>query len=46
MMLQVAVTSDLWEWQGFGFTLVDRLEGNFSNYSIIVNDGQLIVLTN
>jgi hypothetical protein len=36
----------VWEWQGFGFTLVDRLEGNFSNYSIVVNDGQLIVITN
>ena len=36
----------VWEWQGFGFTLVERLEGIFSNYSIVSNDGQLIVLTN
>ena len=36
----------VWGWQGFGFTLVDRLEGNFGNYSIVVNDGQWIVLTN
>ena len=36
----------VWGWQGFGFTVVDRLEGIFSNYSIVVNDGQLIVLTN
>jgi hypothetical protein len=36
----------VWEWQGFGFTLLDRLEGNFSNYSIVRNNGQLIVLTN
>ena len=33
----------IWKWQGFGFTLVDRIKGVFSNYSLY-KSGQNVVL--
>lgn len=36
----------IWKWQGFGFTLMDRVEGMLSNYSLIRSGDKLIVLTN
>lgn len=35
----------VWKWQGFGFSLVDRVEGNFSGYSFMENDGQMVIVT-
>ena len=35
----------IWRWQGFGFSLVDRVDGYFTNYSLMENNGKLFVLT-
>ena len=33
----------IWKWQGFGFTLIDRIKGVFTNYSLFMF-GQNVVL--
>ena len=35
----------IWRWQGFGFSLVERVDGYFTNYSLMENNGELFVLT-
>lgn len=36
----------IWKWQGFGFTLIDRVKGEFSVYSLLQSGDHLVVLTN
>jgi len=36
----------VWKWQGFGFTLLDRVEGKFRNYSINQTKNGLMIITN
>ncbi len=36
----------LWKWQGFGFTLLDRMEGNYSGYAVYQTDHQTSILAN
>lgn len=33
----------IWKWQGFGFTLLDRIEGVFSNYTLF-SSGRNVIL--
>ena len=33
----------IWEWHGFGFRLVDRRSGNFSNISMISTGNELFI---
>jgi hypothetical protein len=35
----------IWRWQGFGFTLLDRMEGNYSGYEVYHTDQQTSILT-
>ena len=35
----------IWKWQGFGFTLQDRIEGSYSGYAVYRMDQQTIILT-
>jgi len=35
----------IWGWQGFGFTLLDRIEGNYSGYAVYQTDQQTTILT-
>jgi hypothetical protein len=35
----------IWKWQGFGFTLMDRVKGVFSQYSLIQSGNHLVVIT-
>lgn len=35
----------IWRWQGFGFTLLDRMEGNYSGYEVYRTDQQISILT-
>jgi len=39
-------TGDLtvWKWQGFGFTLSERIEGNFSSYSVSEFTNRIVLL--
>ena len=34
----------IWKWQGFGFTLQDRIEGSYSGYAVYRMDQQTIIL--
>lgn len=34
----------IWRWQGFGFTLLDRMEGNYSGYAVYHTDQQTSIL--
>ncbi len=36
----------IWQWQGFGFTLLDRIEGNYSGYAVYEMDQLALILTN
>lgn len=42
---QTGANLTIWCWQGFGFTLVDRIEGNFSRYAIYNSNEQVFILT-
>jgi hypothetical protein len=35
----------IWRWQGFGFTLLDRMEGNYSGYAVYLTDQGTLILT-
>jgi len=35
----------IWRWQGFGFTLLDRMEGNYSGYEVYRTDQHTSILT-
>jgi hypothetical protein len=35
----------IWQWQGFGFTLFDRIEGNYTGYEVYRTDQQTSILT-
>ena len=35
----------IWQWQGFGFTLLDRNKGNYSGYTVFSNNQQTSILT-
>jgi hypothetical protein len=35
----------IWKWQGFGFSLMDRVEGVFSKYSLVKSGDHVVVLT-
>ncbi len=35
----------IWQWQGFGFTLLDRMEGNYSGYAVYSTDKLTTILT-
>jgi hypothetical protein len=34
----------IWQWQGFGFTLLDRIEGKYSGYAVYRTDQQTSIL--
>ena len=36
----------VWEWSGFGFRLMDRIAGPFSQYGIVLNQSDVLILTN
>ena len=36
----------VWEWSGFGFRLMDRIAGHFSQYGILVKNSDVLILTN
>lgn len=36
----------VWEWSGFGFLLKDRVAGSFSQYGIVSNNTNVMILTN
>ncbi len=35
----------IWQWQGFVFTLLDRIEGNYSGYAVYQTDQLALILT-
>jgi len=36
----------IWKWQGFGFTLMDKIDGDFSDYSLVQSGENLFLLAN
>jgi hypothetical protein len=35
----------IWQWQGFGFTLLNRMEGKYSGYAVFSTNQQISILT-
>lgn len=35
----------IWRWQGFGFTLLERMEGSYSDYAVYLTDQGTLILT-